>query len=68
VLYRIDLVLVRAEHAPGIGDRRAKLQERCLYLFEACLIPMRNFECAVSFLAELDRILQSVDLPDIFLA
>jgi hypothetical protein len=28
---------------------------------------MRNFEYAGSFLAELDRILQGVDLPDIFL-
>ena len=60
-------MLVGAEHAPRIGDRGSKLQERCIYLFEASLIPMRNFECAGSFLAELDRILQGVDLPDIFL-
>jgi hypothetical protein len=38
-----------------------------LYLFEACLIPVGDFERAGALLAELDRILQGVDMLDFFL-
>ena len=58
-------MLAGAEHSPRIGDCGSKLQERCLDLFEACLIPMRIFEVAGAFLVERDRILQGADLPDI---
>ena len=68
VLDRVDLIFVGAKHATRIGNRGSKLQERCLHLFEACLIPIGGFERAGAFLAELDRILQGVDLPDILLA
>src|SRR5260370_25900269 len=67
MLHRVDLFFVGAEHAPGIGERSSQLLARRLHLLEACLIPMRDFECAGPFLAESDLILQSMDLPDVFL-
>src|SRR5258706_15431088 len=67
MLHWVNLFFVGAEHAPSIGERSSQLLERRLYLLEACLIPMRNFKRARSFLAEPDLILQSIDLPDVFL-
>ena len=64
---RVNLTFVGAKHATRIGNRGSKLQERCLYLFEASFIPMGDFERAGLSLAELDRILQGVDSPDILL-
>src|SRR6266404_1535378 len=67
MLHRVDLFFVGAEHAPSIGERSSQLLERRLHLLEACFIPMRNFKRAGPFLAEPDLILQSIDLPDVFL-
>src|SRR6266436_10291009 len=67
MLHRVDLFFVGAEHAPRIGERSSQLLERRLHLLEACFIPMRNFKRAEPFLAEPDLILQSTDLPDVFL-
>src|SRR5882757_3931134 len=67
MLDRVDLIFAGAKHATRIGNRRSKLQERCLYLLEACLIPVGDFERAWALLTELNRILQGVDLLDIFL-
>src|SRR5258708_34180197 len=67
MLDRLDLIFAGAKHATRIGNRRSKLQERCLYLLEACLVPMGHFERAWALLTELNRILQGVDLLDIFL-
>src|SRR6266403_5996706 len=67
MLDRVDLIFAGAKHATRIGNRRSKLQERCLYPLEACLVPMGNFERAWALLTELNRILQGVDLLDIFL-
>src|SRR5712675_296883 len=67
MLHRVDLFFVGAEHAPSIGERSSQLLKRRLHLLEAWLIPMRNFKRAGPFLAEPDLILQSIDLPDVFL-
>src|SRR5438132_4927155 len=67
MLHQVDLFFVGAEHAPSIGERSSQLLERRLHLLEAWLIPMRNFKRARPFLAEPDLILQSIDLPDVFL-
>src|SRR5258708_26373079 len=67
MLHRVDLFFVGAEHASRIGERSSQLLERRLHLLEACLIPMRDFKCAGPCLAEPDLILQSMDLPDVFL-
>src|SRR5882724_8099554 len=67
MLDRVDLNFAGAKHATRIGNRRSKLQERCLYLLEACLVPRGDFERAWALLTELNRILQGVDLLDIFL-
>src|SRR5882762_2553737 len=67
MLDRIDLSFAGAKHATRIGDRRSKLQERCLYRLEVCLVPMGDSERAWALLTELNRILQGVDLLDIFL-
>jgi hypothetical protein len=67
MLHWVDLFFVGAEHLPRIGERSSQLLERRLHLFEACLIPMSDFKRAGPFLAESDLILQSVDLPDVFL-
>src|SRR6267142_3529298 len=67
MLHWVNLFFVGAEHAPSIGERSSQLLERRLHLLDACLIPMRNFKRAGRFLAELDLILQSMHLSDIFL-
>src|SRR6267154_3952675 len=67
MLDRVDLSFAGAKHATRIGNRRSKLQERCLYRLEAGLVPMGDFERAWALLTELNRILQGVDLLDIFL-
>src|SRR5260370_25919659 len=67
MLRRVDLPFVGAEHAPRIGERSSQLLKRRLHLLKACLIPMRDFKRAAPFLAESDLILQSIDLPDVFL-
>src|SRR5882724_8823631 len=67
MLHRVDLFFVGAEHAPRIGERGSQLLERRLHLLQACLIPMRDFKRAGPFLAKPDRILQSIDLPYVFL-
>src|SRR5712672_3814358 len=67
MLRRVDLFSVGAEHAPRIGERSSQLLERRLHRLETCLIPMRSFKRAGPFLAEPDLILQSIDLPDVFL-
>src|SRR3989442_15401071 len=67
MLHRVDLFFVGAEHAPRIRESSSQLLERRLHLLEACLIPMRNFKRAGPFLVEPDLILQSIDLPDVFL-
>src|SRR5437660_9152877 len=67
MLHRVDLFFVGAEHAPRIREGGSQLLERRLHLLEACLIPVRNFKRAGPFLDEPDLILQSIDLPDVFL-
>src|SRR5258706_9681536 len=67
MLHRVDLFFVGAEHAPRIGERSSQLLERRLHLLEGCLIPMRNLKSTGPCLAEPDLILQSIDLPDVFL-
>src|SRR6267378_7662788 len=67
MLHRVDLFFTGAEHAPCIGERSSQLLERRLHLPEAYLIPMRDIKRAGPFLAEPDLILQSIDLPDVFL-
>jgi len=67
MLHRVDLFFAGAEHAPRTGERSSQLLERRLHLLEACVIPMRNFKRAGLCLAELDLILQRMDLPDVFL-
>src|SRR5258708_23880426 len=67
MLHRVDMFFLGDEHAPRIGERSSQLLERRLHLLEAYLIPMRNFKRAGLFLAEPDLILQSIDLPDVFL-
>src|ERR1700747_821266 len=67
MLHRVDLFFVGAEHAPRIGERSSQLLERRLHLLQASLIPTRDFKRARPFLAKPDRILQSIDLPDVFL-
>ena len=63
--HRINLILLSAEHASCIRNRLPKLQKRSVYLLEACLIPVGDFECARTFLARRERILQGVYLLDI---
>src|SRR6267143_943682 len=67
MLHQVDFFFVATEHVPRIGERSSQLLERRLNLLETCLIPMRDFKRAGPFLAEPDLILQSVDLPDVFL-
>src|SRR5580704_9906047 len=61
---RIDLVL-GAERVLEVGHCRAKDEKRVAYLLLADRIPVRDFELAGALLADLDRILQGVDLNDI---
>lgn len=66
---RVVLIPVGAEHAPCIGDRGAKLQERCRHLLAAGIIPIgeiEDLERTGIFYADLDGILQGVDLSNIF--
>jgi len=58
-------IFLSAKHTPCIGNRLAELQQRAAYLLEACLIPIRAFECSLTLLVHLDGILQGVDLLDI---
>ena len=54
-----------AEHAPCVGNRLPKLQQRGVHLLEACLVPVGDFECAGTLLTRRERILQGVDLLEI---
>jgi len=63
--YRVDLIL-RTEHSLGIGECRTEDQQRFAHFFWLAWSQVRHFEPARTLLADLNGVLQRVDLLNVF--